>query len=702
MGSEMCIRDRPKPDLRSTLDKVQGKKTKGSLKDRFANRLASYEYAEELADAGQSVLIEYMEGLGKDTSGRVETIILENASPALTVNMVIEAFAASVGAKPPAVATTVLSALDALVSQGKYKTVRRFGNNQLKYDGKLVAGEDGKVLTVLNIEPASQDTSDLMAISQAVGYMHRMVNQDGPDVRFGPHNIIDGPHKAIKDVAPENTDESFEPLLSFIQDMRESKHGVSDPILTQIEEALLKADGKNVGTILEEMNPKEKDGRGDQPLKAVSQLLYQLGRKGERGPSVLRQEWFAGDNGRVYSKNGLAHTQAGDLMKGLIKAPSKSQVGGEEGLQFVFHGIGNLLGYDKKAIAVRRKALFNEVGHSVVADELYRLAENPFGRTMLKNSKGETTDLGTIVKDGEGFFQVLSAAHEVKSMVDFAKARNKKLASKTPSEVLQDPEALSDLASNYETDFIVQLDASNNAYQIAGMIMGYDEVLKATGLLPREGFESNFDEIEGADIYVEPAREIVSRIPELSMMRDEGLLPNPALRKLFKRAIGTYLYAAAYNSRKASFEDELDSIRGDAPLFKIGDNGGLISVSDETAAKLGSEEGIQEFRQGYDQYGNPKPEARVTISVKQVGEKFHIFRNGKKSAKAFKSFDEAAQDYFRSNLTLRMNSELIRDINTRYPQMRLYMSFAKAVSTIALDRSKAEPGREPLLSLIHI
>lgn len=710
------------PDpIEDEADNTEGKK---KFADRLKARVTQIGDTLNLARDYGDALEAYIADIPPTVDGRVEKVFYEIASDQMTVNQVIEAYTDQINkgqtlkADVAAVAPTVMESLRRMEAAGLIKLIKPFRNEKLKIDGSYARDNQGKTLDVLQIE-VLEDTKlyERFNIAQAIKMVDRTVPQEDPELDYGPNNQTYEKFSALKDIDPSRVDRTFQPIFDFLNSMRRQKLSVSDTMLTQIEEAAERTTERRVGTIGELLLPKsDKTNRRDEgPLRTVAQLLFQLGPKGERTSTLIRQEWGAGANLRVYSKNGLAHTQAGDIMKGILRFPTKQKVGGEKGLDYVFHGIGNLLGFDKQAPKVRRTIIFT----NDMVDDLVSFAKDPFGRRVLKNDAGQTTKIGKMVKDGEGFFQVLNAAHEVKSMVDFARARYKGRKKLTDSELLQDPKVRADLAANYETDFIVQLDASNNAYQVAGMTMGYEDVLRATGLLPREGMEGDVDGLRGADIYLDPAKSIADRIPELKALVDLGL-PDSKLRKIFKGPIGTYLYAAAFNSREKAFRDALNDLRGDAPLFSIDGGAGLIPIPQNVLDGLRSEAGTMFSEPKYDVEGEVKElkrvrkrivsESKVTKVPKKVGKKV-VKENGKtvyedklvtkfkvqtasgekgkfSGAKKFDTEAEAIAYAYEMDLYVRMNDELIRDMNTRYPQMREYLNFAQVVSNIVKSDGK--------------
>ncbi len=662
-----------------------------SLSDQVADRVEQIRYAIVLAEAEGDDLNEYIQNyLGKSSRDRVEKIFYDIASDRMTMDMVVDRFATEYDIDPVHAAKVVDAALFQMEQEGQIKRYRPTGQGggAMIHDSKLARDKDGNFLSVVRIEPIDQFLVERLEVAKAVQQVSKMAPQDDSHDPFTPRHIKDGDFRAIKGVPSERIDEAFMPLLNTVNRMRDMRHMVNQKIMSQIKAALPGSGNRRVGTIGDQIKPKVRgQKRRDQgPLYALSHLIFQT----DESDGTIRQEWFAGENGRIYSRNGPAHTQSGDLMKGILRAESPAPVGGESGLNYLLHGIGNLLGFDKEAPKDRRDAMFD----NDMVDDLVKFAEDPFGRLTMKDRNGKATPISEMVKDGEGFFQVLNAAHEVSDMVAFARARHKDKAEMSNADLLQDPDVRADLSQNYQTDFIVQLDASNNAYQIAGMAMGYRDVLAATGLIPRDVEDP--DTVKGADIYLEPAVSITERIPELLSLG----LPLQKLRKLFKGPIGTYLYAAEFSSRQESFQDTLEEIADGADVFGI-DGDGLIPVPEAAVQSMLSEEGFEFEIDRYNVEGEVKSSETVRKRIKEgVHTKgknkgkpaFYVSTaKGKKgkfkdSKKAFDTAEEAIKYVYGMDVYTRMNRELVREMNVRYPGMRRYLDFADKVAKIARAR----------------
>lgn len=666
------------------------KSKKLRLKDRVTDRIAQINYAVALAEGEAENLDQHISELPKNTRGRVEGMFYEFASDRLTVNQLADSYAEKYGIPPVESARIVNEELGRMEAEGLISRFSPRGSNQLKYDGKFIKGEDGKNLQVVQVEFKDQGIIERVEVAKAIKMRNKIVPQDGPSIQYGPNQTQDGSFSAFKDIDKSRADETFTPMFNFLQAMRNAKLSMSNIMLNQLENALGGTNDKNLGTIGEVLLPKEKGSRrrDESPLRTLAQVLFQVGTNDERSDSRFRQEWMAGANLRVYSKNGLAHTQAGDMMKGMIRAPERSKLGGEGGFKYLLHGFGNLLGHDKKSPKERRDAIFQ--GNTI--DNLVKFAEDPFGRLTMKDRNGNATEVSQMVKDGEGFFQVLNVANEVKSVLDWSKERHPDKAGLPSAELLSHPDVQADLSANYETDFIVQLDASNNAYQIAGMLMGYEKALKSTGMLPPDGVEgTDPDQRQGADIYLEPAKAISALIPEI----DNLGLPDSKLRKIFKGPIGTYLYAAEFSSRQESFQDTLEEIADGADVFGI-DGEGLIPIPQSAIDGMKSDKGHFQTTTRYDVEGNVKLNETVRKRVKPKGDGFVIETgkgiNGKFTAGKlkFKTEEEAIKYSYGMDMYGRMNRELVRDMNVRFPEMKSFLDFAKVVSSVVQEGKGSE------------
>lgn len=677
--------------VEATEPKPKAKPTpKAGLEKSVANRIQQFEDIVELAETEGPALIAYMDELrkSKSTASRVEQMIYGFANDRLTANMLIDAYGEQYDIPYEAAAKQVLDTLDSWVARGAVKVFSPRKAGRLVVDGEYKKDGDTP-LDVIQIELVDEGMKNALEIAKAVRSLEKMINPNEPDWQYSTSVLQDGPNKALKDYDASQIDETFTPFLNFLNDMRGQKFTINDQMLSQVEDAI-ETGGKKKGMIAKVLKP-ESDGKPDlSPLNTVAQMLWQLGAKKDRNSTQFRMEWSAGRNLRIYSKNGLVHSQAGDMMKGMIRTDQKYKIGDVKSLQFMLHSFGNLLGNDKKSPAERRGTIFQEGK----IDALMEFAKDPFGQYVLASSKGNAKGIAPILDDGEGFFQVLNTAHEVSAMVAYAKKRNPKKALWPVDKLLQDPEVQADMAANYETDFIVQLDASNNAYQIVGLTTGYADVLKATGLMPRSNTDPDGE--VGADIYMASAMAVVDRIPELKALR----LPPSVVRKLFKKPISTYVYAAALQSRKAAFEDQFDSYLNEGkdektPVVGIGETAGLIQVPDQVIAGMKSDQGFV-FR---DDKLNPKDNtSKKVFAAKRVVETapgvFQIARstsaNGKftTGAKRFESENDAISNAFEQDLYGRMSNELIQDFEARYPQVKEYMKFFESVSGLIKARGE--------------
>lgn len=696
---------------KTPLDKSKAAAPSNKLKRDFEENFALIGQAFETANERDGELSDYKDNLPKDAKGRVMDIILDIASDRVTVNMVVDEFARRMGVDPQVAAQQVSAGLTQMVNENIVSVSSASGAaSLLRFNQKFVQDKEGRDLYVRQInfyqEPSEKTKAEgkqtkqsvldpvfaeMLDIAKAIKKADRMVDQQGPTFNYRPGKLTYRDHKALKDIHPSRVNEAFAPLLNFINDLRASPHKVNPKMMAAIEKGLNGVKENELGTIAEVLRPKSENSgrRDDSPLRTAAQLAYH---QEETGSDLIYQEWMGGANGRVYSINGNASSQGGDLMKGILRAPEPSKLGGQSGLNFLLHGLGNLLGYDKESPKSRRDAIF-EKDH---VNKLLKLAKDPFARRLLKDDKGTITDIGKMVKDGEGFFQVLNAAHEVERMVNWAKSRHKTKATRfrnDPAKLLQDAEVQADLAQNYETDFIVQLDASNNAYQNAGTLMGETSLLQETGVLPPPGREGDPDALKGADIYMRPAKGVVSAIPELQ--RDD--FSDEFIRKLFKNAIGTFLYAAEFNSRKESFRKQLKKKAGNLDIVGITPETGLIVIPQDWQQAFISEEGAPITQARYDVEGDPKPGYPRTVMKKVVQTEEGKFRiatresaKGKFSVKgrAFDTADEAMTEAYGSSLMVRMNQELIRQMNTLYPNVQNFLGFGRTVMALARAQGK--------------
>lgn len=689
------VREAVDPDFSPEPKKAKGKT---GIKAMVTDRIESLFEAITMANAEGGNLENYIRSLPKSTEGRVEALFYEIASHRLTMNMLVDKFASRFSMDPVTAASAVDSALQTMEADGILKRFRPSFNSSLKVDGEYKKDASGNPLSIVDIEFLEPELKARMEIAKAVNLRDRMVDQKELPRPYSPNGVTQGGQRAFKNYQKDFIDASFKPILDFINSLRESPLSVSNTMLTQIESALDKSnEGRNVGELAKQLTPREvkklpngktKTEVDKGPLRAVAQLLFQLGTEDERVDNRIRQEWMAGDNLRVYSKNGSASSQGGDLMKGIMRAPVKAPLRDQSGVDFLFHSFGNLLGYDKESPAARRQSVFNDPD---AIDALIDFANDPFGRTAQETSTGKDKAIKGILKTGEGFFQVLNVANELRAISNWVKARNPK-DSKTPiSTLLQRADVRADLAK-YETDFLVQLDANNNAYQLAGTALGDPSVLQATGMLPPPDGEGDADSRRGADIYMAPALSIAERVPELKALRDAGL-SDSKLRKLFKGAIGTFLYAAQFESRRNGFKLQLRDIADGADIFGV-DGTGLIEVPPAVFSGMSSPEGYRFLKTSFDENGDVTKEEPVRRRLVEKEGKFYIetaaSQAGKftRGTKPFGSPEEAVSEAFSRDFYGRLNRELVSDLTRRFPRIREYLNFADVVSSI-IKRSSA-------------
>lgn len=643
------------------------KEGKNSLRDMVQNRIDSQRLAEAIAENEAPRYQEYRNGLGKSAMDRVEGLIYDFANDRVTQNMLTDAYADRFEVPPEQAAKSVDAALRQMEEMGDVKRFQRRGQTRQIVDEKFIKDQSGQTTQVVEVEVTNPVMSEMLTIAKSINQALKAVPQETPDVQYDPNNLRNGPFRAFKDYSDEEIDGSFKPAFDFSNDLRNQKLAYAPKLVEQITEALEGTGTKKVGEIRRQLQ----EGGG---IFTAAQIMKHL--EDTDGDHRFRQEWTFGANLRIYPKNGSASTQGGDLMKALTRFPEKRPLGGRDGLNDVLHQIGNIMGSDKEAPADRRAVLFQKG----TITNLLSFAKAPFREGILKNSKGDVTKIGQMIDKGEGFFQVLNVANEVADMVAFARERNKDKAKLSDEQLLLDPKVLEDIAQNYTTDFIVQLDAANNAYQLAGLTMGDETLLASTGLRPQEGKDP--DTTKGADIYVAPAMAVVERIPALS------IIPEGKIRKLFKNAIGTLLYEAEFASRKQSFEKELQKIAGDVPMFGTEGNPGLINVPPGIEQNILSEEGHTFEQQHYDQYGAEKSTVRARKRVVEEDGKFYVeMARGtgawKRVKKPAESADQAVTMVYQGDTIARMNRELVREMNARYPSLRDYLNFARTLSTFA-------------------
>jgi hypothetical protein len=660
-----------------------------SLADQVETRMGVLENAIHVSSSNApDQLKEYVSKLPDNADGRVERIIYSLASDRITVNQLIDKYAKTYGTDPVTATAVVADVLNRW--QGKeWVTVRKqFMQDRLVVDGKVQRDEDG-AFGVRHVEVIDPVISENLETAKAINLGGKLVKQGEPPMPYDQWRTQTKTHSAFKKPM-KFLDPSFEPMFKFLNWMRTIPSGVSGKMLDQIEEGLKASKGaKNATPIQHALKPKAGQKKNpitgkytrtadDTPMMTAAQLLVQL--KEDRDNPHLFQEWEAGANLRVYSTNSVAQSQGGDLMKGIIRAPQKSPLKDQSGVDFLFHSFGNLLGYDKKSPLVRRQALLNDP-EGLMA--LLRFAEAPFAMSTHYNNNSTNQpkeDLAKLLDEGEGFFQVLNVANEVKALTDWVAIRH-------PGGTLADPEVQADLV-NYETDFIAQLDANNNSYQLVGLLTGYKDLLQATGLMEPEGVADDFnpDTAEGADVYMQPALAIAERIPEIA----QANLKPSKLRKLFKNPISNFIYSATFNSRRQAFINQMIEQAGDETnIFGAPGSGSLFEYSPDAAQAALSEMGQTFSRQKYDNLtgdADGEPEAVQKRVVKKEKD-FRIESLQKEGWKAtLGSFDDekaALSHMFTDDLVVRMNRELVRDLNTRYPRLREYLGFSKMVTDLA-------------------
>lgn len=670
--------------------KKKARTGKTGMKDRLDSRVKLHEDAVETAELYGEEFSEYVSSLSNTNDrGRVEKIIYEIGSDRVTVNMIAEAYAEQRDVPGDVAIKRVMDALETLKEEGHIKSLflQGKGGSRLKADEEYKSDSEGNPLHVMTVQ--FDEDAPLYAnlqVAKAIQMVNNSVPQSEPLVPFSPTRQKVGSFNAFKGISEDRADASFAPLYETLNILRRNPLAINQDMLRQLQEAT-EGDNGHTGVIASVLTPTTKEGVDESPLRTLAQLTFQQGRPGEQGDTTIQQEFMAGANGRIYSKNGMAHSQAGDMMKGLIRTNGRHKVGGMGSLRMMFHSFGNILGQDKKSPKFRRDYLFKD---KELIPALLKFAEKPFGQYTLKTSKGNASVIAPYLKEGEGFTQVLGVAHEVKRMVEWAKARHPKKAKK-PYDLLSDPSVQQDIADNYDTDWIVQLDASNNAYQLASLVMGYQKGLESTGLSPIDGV--NPDETAGKDIYMIPANVVIPRVPELQQLRDGtdqlAALPDSKLRKFFKKPVGTYLYAAAFNSRKKAFADALVDIADGAPVFSLPGQPGLIQMDSGIVEGLRSEGGHVFQLDKYDHDGNITKTENVARKVYPIAKgKYAIATaNGKGSFKEgatkFDTEEEAIVEAYSRDFYGRVNRELVRAMETEFSGVRDYLNFANEVAELA-------------------
>lgn len=664
--------------------KEESKRTTNNrgITKRVTERIEAFDHAVELAENFGDLLDQRRAALDSSIEGRIEGLMYDIASDQMTANMLVDSFASKFNVPPADASQMVTGVLLNWQQQGLIDLVQPVGASHLKVDDKYIKDSEGNPLHVLRVKVLDPNLKNALDIAKAQRMVANLPSQEGPEVLYTPDNLSNGSFQAFKNYGPGEVDASFKPLLDFVNTLRQNPVSIRESILTDIEKGL-NSGSIHKATVRGVLEPIKDGRRDDSPMRTVAQLLWQLGKHDDRGTNQLFQEVKAGDNGRVYTLNGSASSQGGDIMKGLVAAPEKAAIGGPDGLNFMFHSFGNLLGVDKAAPSERRSKIFDDPD---LIDNLLSFAKDPFKRNSLERS-GKPTAIGDIIASSEGFVQTLSVAKELENMVAFARARHKGKPS-GPSRLLSDPDVQADLAQNYKTDWLVQLDASNNAYQLIGLMLGDESLLRSTGL---RQIHEDPDTNPGADIYVEPSLDIAQRIPELRALD----LSKKHLRSLFKKAIGTFSYNTAHDSRKKGFEAALKELAGDGvPIFGVGDQPGLIRIPDATVQALMSPAGHEFVKPKYDSDGELIKEDTVRKRIEQDSKgKWLVYEDKsvkggkfKVSAKGHETPEAAILSAYGNDFYSRVDRELNRDLKTRFPGLKQYMDFSNAVTRMVRER----------------
>lgn len=609
----------------------------------------------------------------------VERLILDNPG-SVTQNGLTERYARERGIKLSQAIEPVHNALADLAAEGKVQRFVKPGSlGMLTYKDNPVKTTDKQPVVVIDVKPVrGSELERLLRKAQAAQMLEKLPDISQP----GPAYTVDvarhGDFEAVRNV--DQLGLQHTPAITFLNMLRSSPLGINSNIMKAIADRL-QGDPSRLGEFAKMLEDRTEKGKDDGNMRAFVQLLFQSEAAGTRH---IYQEWFFDHRFRVYPANGSATTQGADLMKGLTRAPERYAVGGRAGLDFMFHSFGNILGFDKEAPSVRRSAIFE--GDTI--NELLKFAEEPFRRNVFGRSPKNPNALGKIVKGSEGPFQTLNVAFELRDMVQFARARFPDEPADA-KELLSDPAVQADIAQNYKTDFIVQLDANNNNFQLIGLMTGDAAMLQATGMARRPNTNPDVD--APADVYVAPAQAVAARVPELNGW------PAKQLRKLFKRAISNYAYNASDGSRQKSFDTELRKIAEDMGVPAFGRDGspGLINMPQAFVDGLKDGSVIEFEEASYAQDGSTKPLRKVRWKLEAEGEGdkagFRLMRATGNRAKfgpsrKFETKDAAVEWLYSQSMYGRMNRELIRDINMRFPQVAAYMSFARSIE----DWMKAE------------
>lgn len=679
---------------------------KSSLQKLFEKRVAEWENVDRIIQDPSHAqrLLKYVRGLPKSVEGRLKNLIVENASGQITQTMLTNQYAKDYNVDPATAAEQVEAALAYMEKKGeikrylpKRKAGASHGAASLRVNDKYITDEEGTQLLNVHVRIDDPELTAVLEISKAIDKYRNRVNPNGPTVDYtaeGNKVLEDetGSHQALKDYDPDEVTPAFQPILNFLNALRHQQLSIHPKMLDQVE-AALKGEGrdKKQGVLNDAVNPKNKNGGRDQGImRAVAQLVYQFGASDNRTDTHFFQEWQAGRNGRAYSKNSSAHTQSSDFMKGSVRLADKAKLGGKEGWDSMLHHFGNILGYSKKSIKVRQQAIY-QLG---TIEQLIRFANDPFNPYNFKRSshgKYGLTELGKIAKDSEGFFQLLNVAHEVKDIMAQVSAKFPEKASiKRPmASFLRDPAVQDWIANNYETDMIVQLDASNNAYQLLGLLTGYQKMLEAVGMQPWYDKGADPNEADAPDLYMEPAKKAVMRVPAFAELVRQGIFSDADIRYTFKNAITTLIYEAEFNSRRETIRDFMLERFGDK---ESGAKDELVGTDPETAIFTVPDSLIEAAisPKGYTmKIGGETITRRIVPDPR--GGKF-IVENVQKRGKAtplkrqYDSVEDAAIAIYEGELLSSINQALVDEVFQAYPLIKEYLAFSRQITQIIKDR----------------
>jgi hypothetical protein len=474
-----------------------------------------------------------------DTKQRVLGMVLDDGSEFQTYSLLLGRYADEYhdGNQQTAAPELIKTILD-IKNEGIVKVLKA---QPFLSDGKQMRDKDENYLNdlVLQFNPESPFYKDL-EIAKARARMEGIPNVSRPHAPLGANgrfrNNISAGIKGLSDA--EISQQTA--IIGFVNEMRAQGIGINRPLLDRIWKSL----ESNPSSLKDHLKGDSKDN-----LQALAHLKYQ-DVIGQLKDNVMFQEAHAIQNGRVFFKNGMASSQGADLMKATTRAKTKLPVS-PRGLELLFQSWGNVLGFDKENILARRKGYMESI------PALLELANNPF-------PDGDYSDrVKALLKGAEGPFQAIALAMDTKDMVDFIQARwdgNWK-----PGKILT-PEILGDLGSNWKTSALAQFDANNNSFQLVGLFLGEETVLRATGMMPVGNVNPGDESQTVEDVYRAPALQAVAASPTLQGALGKGTADEAGkkwLRKVVKGVVSNYVYLAGMQSATAFVRKKLDPKKGE-------------------------------------------------------------------------------------------------------------------------------------------